>query len=82
MAERDGQDTKRTVHKQGGTMRRPASLLLLLSLLMVCGGCVTVDVGSGAGSGVGVYSYLNGDLKAVVDQLIRETEEGVLPRTG
>lgn len=46
-------------------MRRPASLILLLNLLMVCGGCVTVEVGSGAGAGVGVYSYLNGDLKAV-----------------
>ena len=46
-------------------MRRPASLILLLNLLMVCGGCVTVDVGSGTGAGVGVYSYLHGELKAV-----------------
>lgn len=46
-------------------MRRPTSLILLLSLVMVCGSCVKVDVGSGAGAGVGVYSYLNGELKAV-----------------
>ncbi len=41
-----------------------------------------LEEGSSADRQIRAYEQSNGDLKAVVDQLIRETEEGVLPGTG
>jgi carboxylate-amine ligase len=41
-----------------------------------------LDGGSSADRQIRAFEQSNGDLKAVVDQLIRETEEGVIPGTG
>ncbi len=47
-------------------MKRPIYAMVLLSLLVICSGCVaaTIGVGAGAGAGVGTYSYIKGELKA------------------
>ncbi|MGQ4807373.1 hypothetical protein NKDENANG_00721 [Candidatus Entotheonellaceae bacterium PAL068K] len=44
-------------------MRRVNYILLGLSLLVLCGGCVAAAVGVGAGAGT--YSYIKGELQAI-----------------
>ena len=48
--------------------------VLLLSVLVSCGGCVAAAVGAaaGAGAGVGTYSYIKGELDATYSIPIEE----------
>ncbi len=44
-------------------MKRTMFAIVLLSLLVVLGGCVAAAVGVGTAAGVGTYSFIQGDLK-------------------
>ena len=52
-------------------MRRVNYILLGLSLLVLCGGCVAAAVGVGAGASVGTYSYIKGELQAIYSTPIK-----------
>jgi Protein of unknown function (DUF3568) len=55
-------------------MKRWVRAMMLLSVLVGCGGCVAAAVGAaaGAGAGVGTYSYIKGELEATYSVPIEE----------
>ena len=53
-------------------MKRHPYLVLFLSLLMFCGGCVATPVSTGAGAGVGTYSNMNRELTATYNEPLKE----------
>ena len=53
-------------------MKRHLHSLSILSLLMLCSGCVAAPVGTGAGAGVGTYSKMNRELTATYHEPLKE----------
>ena len=45
-------------------MRRAMYTVGVLSIALICGGCVAAAIGLGATAGVGTYTYVKGELKA------------------
>ena len=54
-------------------MKRVAHVLVGLSLLVICTGCVVAAVGAGAGAGVGTYAYIKGELQATYSTPIEQS---------